>query len=132
MYICILCVCILCVCILCVCILCVCILCVCILCVCILCVVCVYGVYAVCMIYRHITFHNVMSVLNCYVLVVRCSVLFLDEVNAHKLLLNILHLVKVTCTSTLSSMKECSREHFRHIQRFLRESGLQHTLIGKR
>ncbi|KAF6019264.1 hypothetical protein EB796_022433 [Bugula neritina] len=55
-----------------------------------------------------------------------------DEVNAHKLLLNILHLVKVTCTSTLSSMKECSREHFRHIQRFLRESGLQHTLIGKR
>ncbi|XP_067932662.1 UPF0489 protein C5orf22 homolog isoform X1 [Watersipora subatra] len=50
-----------------------------------------------------------------------------DEGLAHSLLENILHMIKATCGSD-----ECSREDFRKIQRFIRETGRERTPIGGR
>ena len=61
-----------------------------------------------------------------------CVFYVADESNAHNLMLNILHMVKVTCSSGLEGKKDCTRENFRKIQRYITESGLEQTPIGKR
>lgn len=58
------------------------------------------------------------------------SLNILDESQAHKLLMHVLHMIKVTCSATIDDQRDCSQKEFRKIQKFVIESGLERIPIG--